>query len=118
MRMGRPAGMKQLLASERAAGIVRLAVELPGSRMWSVRSSEDFELCCISSNILGSSPLCGKAPISDGFSSLVSHDQSYRFMSFLPLLNSCIQVSVLEMDGQFDNLQELIYVESHLSNIG
>jgi phosphoribulokinase len=28
------------------------------------------------------------------------------------------QVSVVEMDGQFDNLQELIYVESHLSNIG
>jgi len=28
------------------------------------------------------------------------------------------EVSVLEMDGQFDNLQELIYVESHLSNIG
>lgn len=25
-------------------------------------------------------------------------------------------VSVLEMDGQFDNLEELIYVESHLSN--
>ncbi|CBN76689.1 Phosphoribulokinase [Ectocarpus siliculosus] len=28
------------------------------------------------------------------------------------------EVSVIEMDGQFDNLQELIYVESHLSNIG
>ncbi|KAG5186735.1 chloroplast phosphoribulokinase precursor [Tribonema minus] len=28
------------------------------------------------------------------------------------------EVSVLEMDGEFDNLQELIYVESHLSNIG
>jgi hypothetical protein len=27
------------------------------------------------------------------------------------------QVSVLEMDGQFDKLDELIYVESHLSNI-
>lgn len=27
------------------------------------------------------------------------------------------QVSVLEMDGQFDRLDELIYVESHLSNI-
>jgi phosphoribulokinase len=26
------------------------------------------------------------------------------------------EVSVLEMDGQFDNLEELIYVESHLSN--
>jgi len=26
------------------------------------------------------------------------------------------EVSVLEMDGKFDNLQELIYVESHLSN--
>ena len=26
------------------------------------------------------------------------------------------QVSVLEMDGQFDKLEELIYVESHLSN--
>ena len=26
------------------------------------------------------------------------------------------KVSVLEMDGKFDNLQELIYVESHLSN--
>lgn len=25
-------------------------------------------------------------------------------------------VSVLEMDGQFDKLEELIYVESHLSN--
>merc|ERR1712100_912058 len=25
-------------------------------------------------------------------------------------------VTVLEMDGKFDNLQELIYVESHLSN--
>ena len=31
---------------------------------------------------------------------------------FAPLL----QVSVLEMDGQFDKLEELIYVESHLSN--
>ncbi|MFS7923171.1 putative phosphoribulokinase [Helianthus anomalus] len=28
-----------------------------------------------------------------------------------------MQVSVLEMDGQFDRLDELIYVESHLSNI-
>ncbi|CAM9517006.1 unnamed protein product [Chrysoparadoxa australica] len=28
------------------------------------------------------------------------------------------EVSVLEMDGQFDNLNELIYVESHLSSIG
>ena len=27
-----------------------------------------------------------------------------------------LKVSVLEMDGKFDNLQELIYVESHLSN--
>jgi phosphoribulokinase len=27
------------------------------------------------------------------------------------------EVSVLEMDGQFDKLDELIYVESHLSNI-
>merc|ERR1719230_2372302 len=26
------------------------------------------------------------------------------------------EVSVLEMDGKFDNLQELIYVESHMSN--
>jgi len=28
------------------------------------------------------------------------------------------EVSVLEMDGKFDNLQELIYVESHLSKTG
>jgi len=28
------------------------------------------------------------------------------------------EVSVIEMDGEFDNLQELIYVESHLSNTG
>lgn len=28
----------------------------------------------------------------------------------------CVQVSVLEMDGQFDKLEELIYIESHLSN--
>mmetsp|Transcript_5507 Transcript_5507/g.7572 ORF Transcript_5507/g.7572 Transcript_5507/m.7572 type:complete len:409 (+) Transcript_5507:67-1293(+) len=28
------------------------------------------------------------------------------------------EVSVLEMDGEFENLQELVYVESHLSNIG
>lgn len=27
------------------------------------------------------------------------------------------QVSVVEMDGQFDRLDELIYVESHLSNL-
>lgn len=27
-----------------------------------------------------------------------------------------LQVSVLEMDGSFDKLEELIYVESHLSN--
>ena len=27
-----------------------------------------------------------------------------------------MQVSVLEMDGSFDKLEELIYVESHLSN--
>ncbi len=26
------------------------------------------------------------------------------------------EVTVLEMDGQFDKLEELIYVESHLSN--
>lgn len=31
--------------------------------------------------------------------------------------SSLLQVSVLEMDGQFDKLDELIYVESHLSNI-
>jgi len=29
----------------------------------------------------------------------------------------CSQVSILEMDGQFDRLDELIYVESHLSNL-
>jgi phosphoribulokinase len=28
------------------------------------------------------------------------------------------EVSVIEMDGEFDNLNELIYVESHLSNTG
>jgi phosphoribulokinase len=28
------------------------------------------------------------------------------------------EVSILEIDGQFDNLEEIIYVESHLSNIG
>ena len=28
----------------------------------------------------------------------------------------CRQVSVLEMDGAFDKLEELIYVESHLSS--
>jgi hypothetical protein len=28
-----------------------------------------------------------------------------------------LQVSIVEMDGQFDKLEELIYVESHLSNI-
>eukprot|EP01025_Chloroclados_australasicus_P056297 TRINITY_DN6941_c1_g1_i1.p2 TRINITY_DN6941_c1_g1~~TRINITY_DN6941_c1_g1_i1.p2 ORF type:complete len:386 (-),score=71.71 TRINITY_DN6941_c1_g1_i1:409-1566(-) len=28
------------------------------------------------------------------------------------------EVSVLEMDGQFDKLEEMIYVESHLSNTG
>jgi phosphoribulokinase len=28
-----------------------------------------------------------------------------------------LQVSVLEMDGKFDKLDELIYVESHLSNL-
>ena len=27
-----------------------------------------------------------------------------------------LQVSVLDMDGAFDKLEELIYVESHLSN--
>ena len=27
-----------------------------------------------------------------------------------------MQVSVLDMDGQFDKLEELIYIESHLSN--
>lgn len=32
-------------------------------------------------------------------------------------MNGKIQVSVLEMDGQFDRLDELIYVESHLSNL-
>jgi phosphoribulokinase len=26
-------------------------------------------------------------------------------------------VSVVEMDGQFDKLDELIYVETHLSNL-
>jgi phosphoribulokinase len=28
------------------------------------------------------------------------------------------EVSVVSMDGKFENLQELIYVESHLSNVG
>ncbi|ELR99591.1 phosphoribulokinase [Gloeocapsa sp. PCC 73106] len=28
------------------------------------------------------------------------------------------EVSVLEIDGQFDNLEEMIYIESHLSKIG
>ena len=28
------------------------------------------------------------------------------------------EVSVLEMDGTFDNIQEMVYVESHLSNTG
>lgn len=28
-----------------------------------------------------------------------------------------LQVSVLEMDGKFDRLDELIYMESHLSNL-
>lgn len=28
------------------------------------------------------------------------------------------EVSVLEIDGQFDNLEEIIYIESHLSRIG
>lgn len=37
------------------------------------------------------------------------------FFKYLYLI--CYQVSVLEMDGQFDRLDELIYVESHLSNI-
>ena len=31
-------------------------------------------------------------------------------------LHCPVQVSVLEMDGQFDKLEELIYIESHLSN--
>lgn len=35
---------------------------------------------------------------------------------FQKLLLLCAQVSVLEMDGQFDKLEELIYIESHLSN--
>ena len=26
------------------------------------------------------------------------------------------EVSILEVDGQFDNLEEMIYIESHLSN--
>ena len=28
------------------------------------------------------------------------------------------EVSILEIDGQFDNLEEIIYVESHLSRTG
>ena len=28
------------------------------------------------------------------------------------------EVSILEVDGQFDNLEEMIYIESHLSNTG
>ncbi|CDY35538.1 BnaA05g16480D [Brassica napus] len=35
----------------------------------------------------------------------------------LSILFSLFQVSVVEMDGQFDRLDELIYVESHLSNL-
>ena len=31
-------------------------------------------------------------------------------------ISNGLQVSVLEMDGQFEKLEELIYVESHLSN--
>ncbi|XP_068660236.1 phosphoribulokinase, chloroplastic-like [Aristolochia californica] len=34
-----------------------------------------------------------------------------------PETSSSSEVSVLEMDGQFDKLEELTYVESHLSNI-
>ncbi|OEL23140.1 Phosphoribulokinase, chloroplastic [Dichanthelium oligosanthes] len=37
---------------------------------------------------------------------------SYGFGTYF-----CHEVSVLEMDGQFDKLDELIYVESHLSNL-
>jgi phosphoribulokinase len=28
------------------------------------------------------------------------------------------EVSILEVDGQFDNLEEMIYIESHLSKTG
>ena len=28
------------------------------------------------------------------------------------------EVSLLEVDGKFDNLEEMVYVESHLSNTG
>jgi phosphoribulokinase len=28
------------------------------------------------------------------------------------------EVSILELDGQFDNLEEMIYIESHLSKTG
>ena len=42
----------------------------------------------------------------------------FSFFSFsLRILFCLFQVSVLEMDGQFDRLDELIYVESHLSNL-
>ncbi|KAK8965498.1 hypothetical protein KSP40_PGU020791 [Platanthera guangdongensis] len=36
---------------------------------------------------------------------------------FLPWHQIHYKVSVLEMDGQFDRLDELIYVESHGSNL-
>lgn len=39
------------------------------------------------------------------------------YASLADSVRSVDQVSVLEMDGQFDRLDELIYVESHLSNI-
>ncbi len=41
---------------------------------------------------------------------------SLRRLLQLSLRGGAPQVSVLEMDGAFDKLEELIYVESHLSN--
>ncbi|KAL4565136.1 hypothetical protein LXL04_029221 [Taraxacum kok-saghyz] len=43
---------------------------------------------------------------------------SHMVQAFILGMSSIfLQVSVLEIDGQFDRLDELIYIESHLSNI-
>lgn len=50
----------------------------------------------------------------DGFD---TQSDSSRCTGVSPRLGiGVLQVSVLEMDGSFDKLEELIYVESHLSN--
>jgi hypothetical protein len=43
---------------------------------------------------------------------------SARSRRIISPTRACRKVAILEVDGKFDNLEEMIYVESHLSKTG